>query len=72
MLARTVITHTVYCDKDKYIFAYQYHLSPSTSPILVRIRNTIKSTRIVITEAMVYPTVSPKQHLIMNHKHESY
>ena len=45
---------------------------PNTLPVVVTIRNTVRYTRTVSTVAVVYPTVSPKQHLNMNHKHVSY
>ena len=49
-----------------------YHSPPITYPVLVTIRNTVRQTRAVTTEAVVYPRVSPKQHLIMNYKYVSY
>ena len=42
VLARTVITRTVYCDKGKHIYGYQDHSPAITSPILVKIRNTVR------------------------------
>ena len=52
--------------------SYIYHSPPNTLPVVVTIRNTVRYTPTVSTVAVVYPRVSPKQYLIMNHKYLSY